>query len=111
MRPPRHPDRARLIERHPDQAVALRRLANVGPATAEDLLLLGVHTVEELARQDPDDMYARICLLDGVRHDACVRDVYRAIVDQAKGLPPRPWFEYTRARKLRERAEARLRQT
>ncbi|HEX2022814.1 MAG TPA: helix-hairpin-helix domain-containing protein [Candidatus Thermoplasmatota archaeon] len=107
MRPPPHPDRVRLLREHEQAARELRRLMNVGPATAGDLLLLEVRSVADLAARDPDELYERLCHIDGYRHDACVRDVLQAAVEQAQGKPPRPWFEITRERKLRERRRGR----
>lgn len=100
----RHPSRAYLLVVHAEAARELRRLRNVGPATAEDLLLLGVRSVGDLAAQDADLMFATLCRLDGTRHDPCVRDVFASLVDQARGLPARPWHAYSRERKARQAA-------
>lgn len=76
----------------------LQKIPNVGPAVADDLLRLGIHTVEELAQQDPDDLYARLCALEGRRLDPCVRDVFASVTEYAKGEPARPWWEFSRQR-------------
>jgi len=74
-------------------------LANVGPATLADLKLLGIRTVPQLARRDPMAMYRSLCLRTGVRHDPCVIDVFMAVVHQARGGKPTPWWKFTAARK------------
>lgn len=74
-------------------------IPNVGPATAEDLVRLGVRSVRELARRKPVAMYRAICELDGARHDPCVIDVFMAAVDYARRGACRPWWEYTAERK------------
>lgn len=82
-----------------DVLVRLQTIPNVGPAVADDLVRLGIRNLEDLAQQDPDDMYRRLCELDGKRHDPCVRDVFAAITDFARGGVAKPWWEYSRLRK------------
>ena len=77
----------------------LQKIPNVGPATAEDLIRLGIKRIEDLAGRDPDEMYIELCRKDGVRHDICVRDVFAAAVSYAKGEPARPWWHFSRERK------------
>ena len=79
----------------------LTSLMNVGPRIAEDLRLLGIRSVEALRGCDADDLYERLCELSGRRQDPCVLDTFRSAVDQANGEPARPWWEYSRERKLR----------
>ncbi len=78
-------------------------LDGVGPAALEDLHRLGVSTVAELARRDPDELYRRLCDLSGVRQDPCVLDTFRCAVAQARdpALPPeqRRWWWWSRQRK------------
>lgn len=76
-----------------------RDIPNVGPATEGDLRLLGIDTPAALAGQDAYALYERLCAITGVRHDPCVIDVFLAIVDFMQGAPPRPWWDYTEARK------------
>lgn len=79
------------------------KLRNVGPATADDLILLGVHRLEDLAGKEPDDLFERLCTLTGTEQDPCVWDVFAALIAHANGQPPRNWWEYTPLRKARER--------
>ena len=79
----------------------LTSLMNVGPRIADDLQRLGIRSVEDLRRCQADDLYDRLCELTGMRQDPCVLDTFRSAVDQAKGKPARPWWEYSRERKAR----------
>ncbi len=74
---------------------------NVGPAMERDLLRLGIHAPGDLAGGDPVELYERLCALDGTRHDPCVLDVFTSAVAQANGDPARPWWEFSRERKVR----------
>jgi nucleotidyltransferase/DNA polymerase involved in DNA repair len=81
----------------------LRDLAGIGPAMLKDFEVLGVHSVPELARCEPDDLYERLCRVTGVRHDICCLDVFRCAVAQARDpkLPAerRNWWYWSRMRK------------
>lgn len=68
----------------------------------EDLHRLGVHTCARLASEDADELYRRLWLMDGVRHDPCVLDTLRAAVDEARGGEPVKWWFYTAKRKTGE---------
>ncbi|HEY4948323.1 MAG TPA: helix-hairpin-helix domain-containing protein [Acidimicrobiales bacterium] len=85
---------------------ALQSMPNVGPATAEDLIRLGIRRPDGLIGRDGDHLYAELCRLDGRRHDPCVRDVLAAAIAFAEGGPPRPWWEFTPARKERDARSA-----
>jgi len=91
----------------------LADLVSVGKATLRDFERLGVATVAELARRDPEELYARISALDGVRHDPCVLDVFRAAVAQARS-PDLPaelcrWWTWSRLRRAQGAATPRTR--
>jgi hypothetical protein len=89
----------RLPARDRAALAALQEIPNVGPAIARDLLRLGIRKVEDLKKQDPRRMYARLGRMDGVRHDPCLLDVFTAVVSFARGGPARPWWEFTPERK------------
>lgn len=84
----------------------LMQLANVGPATAGDLLLLGIRSLADLRGRDAFELYDALCRKTRERHDPCVIDVFLALVDHAGGAPARPWWHYTplRKRELARRA-------
>ena len=81
----------------------LEDLIPIGPAMLRDFDLLGVHSVSQLAKQDPRKMYARLERLTGQRQDPCVLDTFHAAVAQARN--PRlvvekcQWWYWSRKRK------------
>ena len=101
---PRIKKRPPRVSDVPVKARRLLELRNVGPATALDLVKLGIFQPVELARRDPDAMYDKLSKIDGVRHDPCVRDVFASIVAFVNGAPARPWWAYTPERKARKKA-------
>lgn len=58
----------------------LMRIPGVGKKTAEDLTALGYSSVESLAGEDPEDMYFRLCMMQGGDSDRCNLYVYRCAV-------------------------------
>lgn len=67
----------------------LQSLPGVGPSIARDLRRLGVRSVRDLARRDPERLYARLCELTGERQDPCVLYVFRCAVYVARTPRPR----------------------
>ena len=82
-----------------DRLSALTDLPNIGPAMARDLRLLGFDTPAQLAGQDPQDLYDRLCRLTGKHQDPCVLDVFVSVTRFMDGDDPRPWWDYTPERK------------
>jgi hypothetical protein len=82
---------------------ALTALPNVGPAVARKLRRLGVTRPEALRGRDAEELFERLCALDGRRHDPCLLDTFVAAVSFANGGPARPWWEFSRERKAGER--------
>ncbi len=83
------------------QVVRLTDLPNIGPSIAEDLRLLGYSTPQQLAGQDPYEMYDRINRMTRKVHDPCVLDVFISVTRFMDGEKPRPWWHYTKGRKAR----------
>ncbi len=85
----------------------LHDLAGIGPAMLKDFELLGIHSVEELSRQEPAGLYQRLCRVTNQKQDICVLDTFRAVVAQARDpdLPveKRNWWYWSRARKAGDR--------
>ncbi len=75
-------------------------IPNVGPAMARDFVLLGIKTPSELKRKNPYTMYRELCIKMRVRQDPCVLDTFIAVVDFMHGAPARPWYFYTKERKI-----------
>ena len=90
-------------------AAELRRLhdqTSVGAATSRDLDRLGVNSVAQLARRNPEKLYEELCRVTGQSQDICCLDVFRAAVAQARNprLPAeqRQWWYWSRLRKARD---------
>lgn len=81
----------------------LRNLISAGPAMLRDFELLGIQGVAQLARQNPQRLYERLCRKKGMRVDICCRDVFEAAIAQAKNprLPAEQsqWWYWSRKRK------------
>ena len=69
----------------------LQVLPGVGPSIAADFRRLGVKSVKDLARRDPERLYARLCQMTGTRQDPCVLYTFRCAVYAAR--TPRPKAE------------------
>jgi len=84
----------------------LADLVSVGPAMLRDFELLGIRSVAQLARQNPEKLYERLCLRTGEPVDICCLDVFSAAVAQARNprLPSeqRNWWNWSRKRKARD---------
>ena len=80
----------------------LLALPNVGPSVRGDLRRLGVDSLAELARQDPDELFVRIGRMDGRFHDPCLWDTFAAIIHMARGGGKTMWWEFTPQRKARQ---------
>jgi hypothetical protein len=65
-------------------------LPSVGPSIAADLRSLGVRSVRDLARRDPEKLYSRLCELTGKRQDPCVLYTFRCAVYAASVPGPDP---------------------
>lgn len=65
----------------------LRRIPGIGPSISDDLRALGIHRVEDLEDQDPQVLYARLCVHQGRPIDRCVLYVFRCAVYYAITSP------------------------
>ena len=89
----------------------LGELVSIGPAMLRDFELLGIRSISELARQNPQRMYEKMERATGQRQDPCVLDTFCAAVAQAKN--PRleakkcQWWWWSRKRKKRSK-EAKI---
>lgn len=63
---------------------ALEEIPGVGKAMADDLRQLNVTCVEELNGKNPQELYDRLCVLQGVKLDRCVLYVFRCAVYYAE---------------------------
>lgn len=87
----------------------LEDLISVGPAMLRDFDLLGVRSVAELARRDPDRLYRDLGRIARQHQDICVLDVFRAAVAQARNprLPAEQcqWWWWSSKRKAHDEEE------
>ena len=85
----------------------LRGLISIGPATVRDFKLLGVNSVADLARQNPENLYRKLCRVTGKRQDICVLDMFCAGVAQARNprLPAEQcqWWYWSGRRKANKK--------
>jgi len=85
----------------------LTDLISVGPAMLRDFELLGVRSVAQLARRDPQRLYQSLCRVAPQHQDICCLDVFRAAVAQARDpqLPVEQcqWWYWSRQRIRREK--------
>jgi hypothetical protein len=83
----------------------LQDLISVGPAMIRDFEILGIRSVEQLAKQNPKRMYKKLCRLTGESPDICCQDVFSAAIAQANNplLPPEQcqWWYWSRQRKAK----------
>jgi hypothetical protein len=89
----------------PVQERRLSDLVSIGPAMLRDFELLGVRSVQQLARQDPVRLYRKLCRITGQEMDLCCQDVFYAAVAQARNplLPAEQcqWWYWSQQRKAR----------
>jgi hypothetical protein len=80
-------------------------LISIGPAMLRDFEMLGIRSVSQLAKQNPNKMYTRLERLTGAHQDPCVLDTFQAAVAQARNprLPVEQcqWWYWSRKRKAR----------
>jgi len=85
----------------------LADLGSVGPAMLQDFERLGVRTVAQLARRNPEQLYEELCRRTRQSQDICVLDTFRAAVAQARNprLPAEQtqWWYWSRLRKASEK--------
>jgi hypothetical protein len=90
----------------PTQERGLQDLISVGPTMVRDFELMGIRTVADLRRRNPEKLYERLCRVTGKAQDICCLDVFRAAVAQARNprLPAEQcqWWYWSRQRKARD---------
>ena len=68
-----------------DMTDPLRVIPGIGPSLAGDLRALGIERVQQLMGEDPNVLYERLCVHQGVRVDRCVLYVFRCAIYFAEG--------------------------
>lgn len=91
----------------PKKPRPLKDLISIGPAMLRDFELLGIHSVVELARKNPQGLYKKLARVTHQHQDSCVLDVFRAAVAQARNprLPAEQcqWWYWSRRRKQKSK--------
>jgi len=84
----------------------LEDLVSIGPAMIHDFKLLGIHSVAQLSRRNPEKLYEQLSEATGKAQDICCLDVFRAAVAQARDpqLPAEQcqWWYWSRQRKAED---------
>jgi hypothetical protein len=80
---------------------ALMKIPNIGKSMADDLMSLGINSVADLAKQEPDELYLRLCQQTKSRQDPCVWDTFAAAIHFAKTGEAKKWWDYSEDRKKR----------
>lgn len=95
--------RPQLTRKRSQVTRQLADLISIGPAMLRDFELLGIRSVAQLSRQDPQRMYKKLERSTGHRQDPCVLDTFCAAVAQARNprLPAEQceWWYWSRKRK------------
>jgi nucleotidyltransferase/DNA polymerase involved in DNA repair len=80
-------------------------LISIGPAMLRDFELLGIRSVAQLARQNPERMYEKLGRVARQHQDICVLDTFCAAVAQARnprlGAEKCQWWWWSEKRKKR----------
>jgi nucleotidyltransferase/DNA polymerase involved in DNA repair len=90
----------------PTQQRRIKDLVSVGPAMVRDFEMLGIRSVRQLARRNPEKLYEKLCAVSGRAQDICCLDVFRAAVAQARNprlpLEQAQWWYWSRQRGARD---------
>ncbi|HEY2810292.1 MAG TPA: helix-hairpin-helix domain-containing protein [Rhabdochlamydiaceae bacterium] len=82
----------------------LSDLRNAGKATLADLALLGIDSVEELARQNATCLFHELERRTQQRQDPCVWDVFAAIIHEAVTGEASNCWRWTDRRKVLQKS-------
>ena len=87
--------------KNPDRKTVSRlvELPNIGNAMANDLQLIGIDHPKKLIGKEPFELYKKLCMVSGKKHDPCVIDVFMSVVHFMEGGDPLPWWSFTDERK------------
>jgi len=77
----------------------LLTLMNVGNAVSKDLELLGITTIKDLAIQHPLHLFEKLEALTRVKQNPCMKDIFIAIIHEAKTGEKTPWWYWSSRRK------------
>ena len=82
-----------------DTVTQLIDLPNIGKAIESDLLLIGIDRPQQLIGKNPIDLYDKLCIITGKKHDLCVLDTFMSVVHFMESGESLPWWSFTKDRK------------
>lgn len=68
----------------------LQKIPGKGPGIARDQYELGYRSIKELAKEDPQTMYGRLCVQKSVRMDRCILCFVAPSVSRPRPTRARP---------------------
>ena len=68
----------------------LQEIPGVGKAISQDMWQMGLHSVDDLKGQDPEELYDRLCIQEGMQVDRCMLYVFRCAVYYASNPKHNP---------------------
>lgn len=92
---------SRLVKPQADELLSIN---NIGPKMCDRLHMLGIHTVEQLAQADPDELYSQLEEIQGVHQVVCLWDVFAAAIHEARTGQKTSWLVWRPARQKRQAA-------
>ncbi|HLA68563.1 MAG TPA: helix-hairpin-helix domain-containing protein [Bacteroidota bacterium] len=66
-----------------------QQIPGVGKSIAEDLWQLGIRSIPQLKKRNPESMYLKRCVQQGVQIDRCLLYVFRCAVYYASTPKPK----------------------
>ena len=87
--------------RRAEQVKKFTDIPNIGIKFEKDFALLNINSPDQLKNKNGYKLYNLLCAKTGSSQDPCVLDTFLAAIDFMNGAPPRPWWYYTKERKLR----------
>jgi hypothetical protein len=84
---------------HPDEVKNFEEIPNIGEAMADDLRALGLKHPLDLKKENPYELYLKLCRKTKSYQDPCVLDVFLSAVYFMKGKGTKMWWEFTPERK------------
>jgi hypothetical protein len=79
----------------------VEELPNIGKAMADYLKAIGIDHPRKLIGKDPFELYEKLSMTSGKKHDPCVIDVFMSVIHFMEGGNPLPWWKFTYDRKKR----------
>ncbi len=68
----------------------LKQIPGVGDSIANDLFVVGIKSINDLKRENPELLYEKLCKIQNKRIDRCVLYVFREAVYYASNRKHKP---------------------